>query len=298
LTSAKAQARLRTAVRYIVLSLFAFASLFPFYWMFTTSLKTPLEWVSYPPTWFPEKPNVDSYIFLLGPSGHYFSSLFGYQIMPGGPSWASVKPIFDNIILSGLGAILTVLLAVPASYSLSRYRRGENQLLLFIMLFEMIPQFALLVPLVIFFSTLQLIDTYLGMTLGYTVFTLPLAIWFLKGFFDAIPKEIDEAALTDGCTRLQVLYKALLPLLRAGLSVTTLFVFILNWSDLSLELGLVLSHGRVTTIPAYMAGLLGVAGQLYGPMSALGTIAVIPVFAFGLAIQKYLVRGFTSGAIR
>jgi len=199
--------------------------------------------------------------------------------------------------MAGGGAVLTVFLAIPAAYSLSRFRRGEGQLLLFIMLFEMVPQFAVIVPLVILLSTLRLVDTYLGMILAYALFTLPLAIWFLKGFFDAIPTDIDEAALIDGCSRFQVIYRELLGLLGGGLWATTLFVFIMDWSELSLEFGLTLADGHVTTIPAYMAGLLGIEGQLYGPMSALGTIAIIPVFAFGLAIQKYLVTGFTSGAI-
>jgi len=285
------------AVRYLALTWFAFVSLFPYYWMISTSFKTPLEWVSYPTTWFPTKPNLDSYIFLLGASGHFFTSLFGYQILPGGVQWRGIKPIFDNLIMAGGGALLTVFLAIPAAYSLSRFRRGEGQLLLFIMLFEMVPQFAVIVPLVILLSTLRLVDTYLGMILAYALFTLPLAIWFLKGFFDAIPTDIDEAALIDGCTRFQVIYRELLGLLGGGLWATTLFVFIMDWSELSLEFGLTLADGHVTTIPAYMAGLLGIEGQLYGPMSALGTIAIIPVFAFGLAIQKYLVTGFTSGAI-
>jgi len=283
---------------YALLSIFALAALFPIFWMVSTSFKPRQEWASIPATWFPSTFTLSSYEYLLGSSSNYFEPAFGFVTSNFQFSLASIKPITDNAILSIAAVLLTLLLASPAAYAISRFGSGRSHMLILFMLFGMIPQFAILVAFVIMYSTLRLIDTYLGMMIAYTGFTLPFAVWFMKGFFDGIPREIDEAAITDGCSLFQAFWKAVLPLAKGGLIVTALFMFILDWSDLSFELALVLTNGSIKTIPLRMSELIASSGQLYGPMAALGTIGIIPMFIIGLLIQRHLAGGFTTGAVR
>ena len=162
--------------------------------------------------------------------------------------------------------------------------------------FRMLPPMTILMPIVIWFSTLGFMDSYHGMILLYGFFPVPFVIWLMRSFFEDVPKEIDEAALIDGATPSQVFTKVIFPLVRAGFFVTMLFIFILNWSDFVINL--TISQRIVTTIPVQIGLYSSDAGFLYGVMSALGMFAIIPTLVFGLLIQKHLVRGLTFGAIK
>ena len=140
-------------------------------------------------------------------------------------------------------------------------------------------------------------DTWWGLSLIYGIVTLPFAFWLMKTFFDDMPKEIEEAALVEGCSRARVFWRITLPMMRAPLASAALFVFILNWSDYLIAL--LLTTREWVTIPVYMASLSSsMTGQLYGAKAALGLIAAVPPVVLGVMIQKHLVRGLTFGALK
>ena len=162
---------------------------------------------------------------------------------------------------------------------------------------RMFPPMAILIPVMIMWSALRLIDTWYGLSFVYGVMTFPFVVWLMKSFFDDVPRELDEAAIVDGSSNWGAFFKVVLPLVKGGLASTALFVFILNWSDFLVAL--LLTNRNWPTIPVFLNTLVSSEiGAQHGPKAALGLIAVIPPMIFGLLIQRYLVRGLTFGAIK
>lgn len=162
---------------------------------------------------------------------------------------------------------------------------------------RLFPPLAVLIPVMIMWAFLGMIDTWWGLSLIYGIVTLPFAFWLMMTFFDEVPREIEEAALVEGCSPWRVFYRVTLPMVKAALATTILFVFILNWSDY--VIALLLTRKDWVTIPVYMNALTSaMTGQMYGAKAALGLIAVIPPVILGIIIQKHLVRGLTFGALK
>jgi multiple sugar transport system permease protein len=208
----------------------------------------------------------------------------------------AITPLVNSLIIAGGATALATVVGMFYAYGLSRYRAAGQGSFFFILMFRMIPPVAIVVPLLIAYATLKLIDTHLGMILLYGAVTLPYVIWLLKSFFDEIPREIDEAAILDGCSLFGAFFKGVMPLARAGLAVAALFVFILDWSEFFAAL--IITRSAAVTLPVRMATMSTSMGILYGPLAAVGVLAIIPPLVFGIMIQKYLVRGFTFGAIK
>jgi len=181
---------------------------------------------------------------------------------------------------------------------LARYYKGPAGSLSFsILQLRMFPPMAILIPIMIMWSTFRLIDTWYGLVFVYGVVTFPFVVWLMKGFFDEVPRELDEAAIVDGSSNWGAFFKVVLPLTKGGLASTALFVFILNWSDFLVAL--LLTNRYWPTIPVFLNTLVSSEiGAQHGPKAALGLLAVIPPVVFGLLIQRYLVRGLTFGAIK
>jgi len=181
---------------------------------------------------------------------------------------------------------------------LARYYKGPAGSLAFsILQLRMFPPMAILIPIMIMWSTFKLIDTWYGLVIVYGVVTFPFVVWLMKSFFDDVPRELDEAAIVDGSSNWGAFFKVVLPLVKCGLASTALFVFILNWSDFLVAL--LLTNRYWPTIPVFLNTLVSSEiGAQHGPKAALGLLAVIPPVVFGLLIQRYLVRGLTFGAIK
>lgn len=177
-----------------------------------------------------------------------------------------------------------------------RFNRNPDNLAFSILQLRMFPPIAVIIPVVIMWSALNLTDTWYGLSLIYAILTMPFVIWLMKSFFDEIPKEVSEAAMVDGSSPWAVFLKVDLPLVKGGLATSALFVFILNWSDFLIAL--LLTNRDWVTIPVFLSSITSAASQQYGPQSALGVIALIPPVIFGLMIQRYLVRGLTFGAVK
>ena len=178
------------------------------------------------------------------------------------------------------------------------YKRGPVGSLSFsILQLRFFPPMAILISVMIMWSAFKLVDTWYGVALIYGVVTFPFVVWLMKSFFDDVPRELDEAAIVDGSSNWSAFFKVVLPLVKGGLASTALFVFILNWSDFLIAL--LLTNRKWVTIPVFLNTLVTAdAGAQHGPKAALGLIAAVPVIVFGIAIQKYLVRGLTFGAIK
>ncbi len=173
---------------------------------------------------------------------------------------------------------------------------GENYSFQFLTV-RMMPPIAVVVPIVALFSILKLTDTYLGLILAYTAFTLPFSIWMIRSFIEETPAELEGAAMVHGMGQFEAFLKITLPLARGGILSTALFIFILNWSEFLFAL--VLTSGDVTTVTLQVANYVSASsGKLYGVQAAMGAISTLPVIFLGYIIQKHLVRGLTFGAVK
>lgn len=286
----KTQKKIITVMRYVILIPVTAVLLFPIYWMFTTSLKPPEEWTPTPtdPRLIPTRITLDNYVFLFAP--------FGVMEHFGQFRETLHQPLTNSLILSGSATVLALVIGTCAAYAMSRYKAGGEFAPFQLLMFRMFPPIAIIVPVMILYSAFKWLDTAHGMIIFYTVVNMPFVIWLMKSFFDDIPKDIDEAAMLDGCSPPQVFFKVILPLVKPGIAVTSLFIFIMCWSDF---IGaLILTYRYWFTLPIALSKYQGLFGYMYGPMAATGVIAAVPCMVIGIIIQKYLVRGFTFGAVR
>lgn len=205
----------------------------------------------------------------------------------------------NSIIVTGASVGIALLLGTPAAYAFSRLRfRGRDRLATTILSFRFMPPVAIAIPVLLMMRTINLDDTYPGLILPYVAFTLPLTVWILIGFFDEVPRDLDDAALVDGCSRAGVLWRVMLPLVRPGLIVAAIFGAIFIWNEFLVGLYLVNSQG-LKTIPLGAAGLISAQRPIdWNVAATVGIVTIIPIFVFSLFVQRYIVRGITAGAVR
>ncbi|MGE3873222.1 MAG: carbohydrate ABC transporter permease [Parvibaculaceae bacterium] len=274
--------------------LFAF---FPIYWLLSTSIKPYDEWAAWPPVWLTEQPTLQNYRIVFFPqAARDFaatqSGSLDYKVS--GSAW---KAFQDSAIISTLATFLSVAFGTLAAYSIVRFRTGGENYPFQFLTVRMMPPIAVVVPMVALFAMLRLADTYLGMILAYTAFTLPFSIWMIRSFIEDAPAELEGAAMVHGMSRVEAFVKITLPLIRGGILATALFIFILNWSEFLFAL--VLTSGKVVTVTLQVANYVSASsGKLYGVQAAMGAISTLPVICFGYLIQKHLVRGLTLGAVK
>jgi len=268
-------------VSYFVLVLIGVLGLAPFVYLLVLSFKSQLELLDVPPSlhfdWATIKEN--------------YSTVIHDQQYP-----TFVK---NSIIVTGVSTLVALALGVPAAYAFSRLRfRGSDTWGSTILSFRFMPPIAVAIPIFLMIQQLDLVNSYFGLVLPYIAFTLPLVIWIMIGFFDEIPREIDEAALVDGLTRPQVLFRVLLPLVRPGILVAATFGIIFIWNEFLVGLFIISSTDR-ETIPIAASSLLTVESPIqYNLAAVVGVLTVIPVLFFAILVQRYIVRGITAGAVR
>lgn len=277
------------AFRYLAILAATAITLVPILWMASMAFKPVAEWQASGAdlTWFPKAPTLDNFRFIFGESTSNLIVALDRT---------AAKPILSSLLSASLGTIIAMAAGTAAAYGLSRFGAGGNLPLALIQL-RLFPPMAVMIPVMIMWSFLNMMDTWWGLALIYGIVTLPFAFWLMKTFFDDMPREIEEAALVEGCSRARVFWRITLPMMRAPLASAALFVFILNWSDYLIAL--LLTTREWVTIPVYMASLSSsMTGQLYGAKAALGLIAAVPPVVLGIVIQKHLVRGLTFGALK
>jgi len=268
------QRALRRAVFYLLLlATLAFLA-FPFLWMFTGSFKTQAEFMAYPPRWIftPTLANYEK-VFIRG-------DFFKFTI---------------NSLVIALGSTaMSLVLGVPAAYSIARYRQARLGMVL--LTARMAPGIAFLIPWFILFSKLKMVDTYPAVMLTHMVVVLPLVIWVLVGFFEDVPRELEEAALIDGCRLTGVFRRVALPLARPGIVATAILGIIASWNNFIFSL--IIAGNATRTLPVAIFNFVSYDALNWGGLTAASSVITLPVLLMAFIVQKHIVRGLTFGALK
>ncbi|MDW8084477.1 MAG: carbohydrate ABC transporter permease [Candidatus Caldarchaeum sp.] len=285
-------------VRTILAVLAATVAIFPIYWMASTSLKLPGEWSAYPPIWIPNTPRIENFLVILSDPGTPLreSALVvlgrGFSASP-----SAVPNIINSLIVAVSATVGAVLAGTLAAYSISRYRTGGLFTYIFILATRMFPPVAIAIPLMVVYGLAGWVDTHWGLSLIYMAISVAYVTWILKTFFDEIPRDIEDSAVLFGLSRAKAFFKVVLPITKNGLLAASLFTFIINWGEYAFALMFTVG-GKATTMPVTISQLQLGAGYQYGPMAALGLLALLPALVFGYVVQKYMVVGYTLGAVK
>jgi multiple sugar transport system permease protein len=207
--------------------------------------------------------------------------------------------IRNSIVVTAITVGISLVVATPAAYAFSRLRfRGRDRWSSWILSFRFMPPIAVAIPILLMLRYIGLDDTLPGLIIPYIAFSLPLSVWILIGFFDEIPRELDDAALVDGCSRVQVLRRIVLPLVRPGLVVAAIFATIFIWNEFLVGLYIINSNS-LQTVPIGAAGLISAQRPIDWSIAAtVGVVTIVPIFIFSLVAQRYIARGITAGAVR
>jgi multiple sugar transport system permease protein len=273
------------AARTLFIVLYLGFLLLPLYWVAVTSIKPQEDLLTDPPVWWPHHP-----------SGlHYSTALNAFR------GW---KGLENSLVIAFSTTALAVVIGTAAAYSMARFRTGGKHLAFWFLSQRIMPPIAIIIPVFLLYARytdewigLSLVDTQIGLILLYTVFALPFTVWMMFAYFRQMPVELEEAALVDGCSRLQALWKIACPLAAPGIVSAAAFAFILSWTEFIFAL--VLTRTNTVTLPVALASIItGFQGNQYGEASALTMVSLIPALAIGVLIQRHLVRGLTLGAVQ
>jgi multiple sugar transport system permease protein len=257
----------------------ALFALFPLLWTLTTSLKTEPDIIARGVRLLPDPVTWRNYVAIWTQSN-----------LPGLMWNSAVVTLFTLLICVSTGTL--------AAYSVSRYRyRGRAPVLLFFLVLRMFPLVLMVIPLFLILRDAGLLDTRIGLALAYSAFLLPIFVWMMKGFFDAVPVELEEAACMDGCTRLGALVRVVLPLVRGGLFACAVFTGIASWNEYLFALMLTTSGGS-RTWPVGLQLMVGEFQLPWGELSAGGILSVLPVLVLFALVQRTMVRGLAAGAVK
>ncbi|MBX3030492.1 MAG: carbohydrate ABC transporter permease [Chloroflexi bacterium] len=273
--------RIERAFAYLLLVLIGIIGFAPFVVILLLSTKARIEILQVPPTLdFDIDQIVSNYRNVLIDRG-----FLGYTL--------------NSIVVTTLTVIVALLVATPAAYAFSRipFRRRDGWANTVLSL-RFMPAVAVAIPILLMMRFLDLDDTLPGLVIPYVAFSLPLVIWILIGFFDEIPRELDDAAMVDGCSRFRVLTSVMLPLVRPGLIVSSIFAAIFIWNEFLVGMYIVNSQS-LKTIPLGAAGLISAQRPIdWNVAATVGVVTIIPIFVFSLFVQRYIVRGITAGAVK
>ncbi|MEJ8838701.1 carbohydrate ABC transporter permease [Ramlibacter sp. AN1133] len=251
---------------------------FPVLWALLTSFKTERDVLAYPP------------LVVFAPT------LANYRDVLWGP--ASILPnLWSSLVVSASATALTLLFAVPAAYALARLRYpGKRASGFYVLATQMLPPVGLVIPYYLVLQKVGGLDTYSGLVLIYLTFSLPFAIWLLVSYFEDIPYEMEEAALLDRAGRLRTLWYVILPQVRGGIAVTTVFVFLNAWNEFMFAV--VLGGNKVRPVTVAMFNFISVEQTQWARLAAGAMVAMAPVILVGLLAQRHIVKGLTVGAVK
>ena len=253
--------------------------LIPFAWMLSTSLKTETEAFRIPPTWVPLEPTIDSYI------GIWVRKNFAIYF-------------FNSAVISLATAVLSTFFGALAGYGFSRFFfKGRRFLIGFFLSTQMLPGILLVGPYFKILSRFGLYDTRTGLIIAFLTICLPFSTWMMKGFIDKVPQELDQSAMVDGCSRMGIFFKIILPIVAPGMVATILFAFLLAWGDLLWALCLTSSENMIT-VTLGIARTVGEFRIIWPMLMAGSLVGGMPAILLYIFLQRLLVQGLTAGAVK
>jgi multiple sugar transport system permease protein len=270
--------KLRRALVFAVTAAVLAVWAFPVLWALLTSFKTERDVLAYPPK------------ILFAPTlANYSDVLFGS---------ATILPnLFSSFVVAGLATVFTIIIAVPAAYALARLEfPAKRSTGFYVLATQMLPPIGLIIPYYLAMQKLAALDTYSGLIVIYLTFSLPFAVWLMVSYFEDVPREMEEAALLDRAGRLRALWYVILPQVRGGIAVTTIFVFLNAWNEFLFAV--VLGGNRVRTVTVAMFNFISVEQTLWAKLAAGAVLAMLPVILLGLVAQRHIVKGLTVGAVK
>ncbi len=276
---AKHKALFRYTVIYLAAAAVMFVSLFPFLWMISTSFKPTSETFTRIPRLIPKSPTLDNYRMVLGET-----------MIP--------KYFLNSLYVAVLTTAISIVVASLGAYGFSRFRfPGRSPALIMILGVQMFPSQVIIIPLFIVMKNLALLNTHKSLLVSYTTFTLPLTVWMLKGFFDEIPRELEEAALIDGCSKLGAFTKIVLPLSLQGIVASAIFAFIGAWNEFMFAMTFI-NLEELKTMPVGLTSFFGRFTVEWNPLMAASVLFTIPSLIFFALVQRNLARGLVAGAVK
>jgi len=264
------------ALRYAAALALTVFFVFPVYWLFSISFKTPAEIFHFPPVWYPQSIQFANYQVLFKDG--------------------DATTVWNSLVLAGVSTVIAMLLGTMAAYSLVRFKTGGENLAVWIISQRMMPPIAIVFPIFLLYVWFGWVDSYHGLIILYTAFSLPYVTWMMRGYIEDIPLELEESALVDGCTRWQVLWRVVFPMARTGLFATAVFTFVFAWNDFLFAL--VLTRTEVITYTVQVTHYFGGQSNFWAKIAAMSVLGTVPVFFTVATLQRYLVRGISMGAVK
>ncbi|MGO9409889.1 MAG: carbohydrate ABC transporter permease [Spirochaetia bacterium] len=273
--------RLRTVVLSAVAIVIFVVAMFPLYWMVVTSLKKEIEIFQVPPTLLPHVLNTDSYFAQLQ---HGDFNMF--------------RSFKNSFVISSCAMLLALVLAIPASYGIARFTfKGKRAFILGFLVTQMLPVSVLLTPMFIIFKNVHLLNTQLSAILSDVTIGVPFSVLILMGYFASMPKELEDASCIDGCNRFSAFLRIFLPIASPGVIVCAVFSFLYGWGDLAYGMTF-LQDQAMRPITAGIFNFMGQYGTKWSYLSAFAVVTIVPVIFIFVFMQKYIISGLTSGAVK
>ena len=274
-----------TGIRNIMLNILSVLLLclllFPLFWIVVTSLKTEKEIFQIPPTLFPRVLNTKSYVAQVATGDFNMFQSFG-----------------NSLVISVGATLIAVVLAVPASYGIAKYHfKGKKAILLGFLFTQMLPVSVLLTPMFILFKNTHVYNTPVAAILADATIGIPFSVLILKNYFASIPKELEEAAYIDGCNRFTAFIRVLIPIAKPGVVVCSVFSFLYAWGDLAYGMTFIIDQTK-RPITAGIFNFMGQYGTKWSYLTAFAVVTIIPVALIFIFMQKYIISGMTSGAVK
>ena len=270
----RARVTLAKAGYAVLLAIVLLAFLAPFVWMILNSLKTPLQISQTPPD------------LVFTPTLANYANVFGSQDF--------LTYMRNSAIIAGGSTLFALVLGLPAAYSIARY--GQRTLSTAILVARIVPGITFLIPWFILFRQLHLVDTFIALILTHMLVGLPFIVWVMIPFFEAIPRELDEAARVDGCSIPSAFARVILPLSGPGVLSASILAFIFSWNNFMFSI--VLATNRTKTLPVAVYNFISYAQIDWGGLMAAAVVITVPVLVLALVTQRFIVRGLTAGAVK
>ena len=269
----------RILTLYLPLFLLLLFALFPYIWTILSSIKPESELFTKQIHYLPQSPTFQNYISLF--------KLTNFS-----------KYLTNSLIVAISTVVVAITISTLAAYAFARFSFPmKNILLLVVLITTMFPKVLLIIPLFKIFAFLKIMNTYMALILAHSTFAIPFSVWMLTGYLEMIPKELDEAAWMDGCTKSQALFRVILPIMAPGLAATIVYIFIQSWNDY-LYAVMFTSDLTVRTLPVGLKMFVGKFEVNWGWLTAGGVVTSVPIVLIFFLVQKHLVKGLTAGAIK